>query len=114
MPPESTEPLPFEIRRDDRPGTPVLTVQGDIDLATADAFEAAIVALGDGEAVVDLLAVDFMDSTGLRALLRATTGRATPLRLVIEPDGAVARLLAVAGVEPRFDVHESLASALAA
>src|SRR4051812_41316922 len=51
----------------------VLTVTGEIDLFTAGRFSDALgQAIDGGRGIeVDLTAVDFMDSTGLRALLEA-------------------------------------------
>ena len=52
----------------------VLGAVGELDMATATRLEAAVEAAlraGASELVVDLHAVRFMDSTGLRAILRA-------------------------------------------
>jgi anti-anti-sigma factor len=51
-----------------------LRLAGELDMATAGRLEAAVAAAlarQESELVVDLTAVGFMDSTGLRALLRA-------------------------------------------
>jgi len=59
-------------RRDD--GTWTVTVSGEIDLATAPELEALFhgldVVLSD-RVLVDLAAVSFLDSSGIRALVRA-------------------------------------------
>jgi anti-anti-sigma factor len=51
----------------------VVRPEGEIDLATAHDMEARIVAAGEGGApvVVDLSGVTFMDSSGVRGLVRA-------------------------------------------
>ncbi len=51
-----------------------IVLTGELDMATASRLEAAVaaaIARGDRELVLDLRGVTFMDSTGLRALLRA-------------------------------------------
>ena len=55
-------------------GTATITVSGEIDFRTVEALEAVLrtlVARDSGRIVVDLAAVTFMDSAGLRVLLRA-------------------------------------------
>lgn len=48
-----------------------LAPQGRVDTITAPEFEAALPAEGVGELVLDLSAVDYMSSAGLRVLLTA-------------------------------------------
>jgi anti-anti-sigma factor len=51
----------------------ILAVRGEVDPASADHFEAAITDAATGgcsRIVIDLSDLEFMDSTGLRALLR--------------------------------------------
>jgi anti-anti-sigma factor len=66
-----------------------VVVAGEIDVAVADQFEAAI-ATAIGEAsetvVIDLTALDFIDSSGIHALVRARDhADARRRRLVIVP-----------------------------
>ena len=59
-----------------RARTATLALAGELDLATAPDLEAMIRSLcGDGacEIVLDLSQVSFLDSSGLRAILAATT-----------------------------------------
>ena len=49
----------------------VITLTGDLDLATVPYFRAAIVEHEDEPLVVDLAGVEFVDSAGLRAMLEA-------------------------------------------
>jgi anti-sigma B factor antagonist len=79
-------------------------VTGDIDLATADKVgEALTEALAKGTAVwVDLSAVTFLDSTGIRALVQAhrkASGQGTNL-YVHGAQQWVAKVLEVTGVGP--------------
>jgi anti-sigma B factor antagonist len=102
----------------------LLEVFGELDLETAPTLCALLDAARIQRVrrlVVDLTGVDFCDSTGLRALMGASTelrhagGR---LAVALLPDGAVARLFDVAGIReslPTFDTQgEALASLAAA
>jgi anti-sigma B factor antagonist len=93
------------------PERPVLVLSGEIDLACADEVAAAGVALlrdtpGPVRIVVDLGAVEFLDSSGLSALLQirraaAAEGVEVALREITRPIGV---LLQLTGVEELFDV----------
>lgn len=97
----------------ERPGIALLKVAGEIDLATApelggrldDAFET------NGRAVLlDLSAVEFMDSSGVSVLLNALTrmtraGRR--LALACPPGSAVADLLARTRLDTTFAVFRN-------
>ncbi len=84
--------------------TTVLHVAGEVDLINAHDLANAVneaAALG-GALVVDLREVPFMDSTGLRAIIQIRErfeqdGR-PPLRLRIDENGPVARLLDLVGL----------------
>ena len=85
-----------------------LVVTGEVDLLTAPDFISALGAAQDAarDVVIDLSAVEFMDSTGLRALLEARrradadNGR---ISLRLASGGPVERLLDLAGVLRLFD-----------
>ena len=47
---------------------PMVHVRGEIDLATAPALRACLLAL-EGDVIVDLSEVDFLDSTGIGVLV---------------------------------------------
>ena len=98
----------------------VLSVGGEVDLATAPQLHAKLVDLLDvGEAssvVVDLTPVGFMDSTGLTVLLAARQrarahGRSVQL---VCPEGAVLRVIRLTGVEKVLPVRSSLVEAVGA
>lgn len=97
-------------------GRDVLRARGEIDLATAPLLESKLEELQTGGSVVlDLTAVDFIDSTGLRVILGADT-RASEvggaLAIVAGP-GPVTRLFDITGVRERLAVFESVAAAAA-
>ena len=112
------------VHESDVEGVRLLEVFGELDLASAPRLCARLDTARAERVrrlVVDLTGVDFCDSTGLRALMGASTelrhagGR---LAVVLLPDGAVARLFDVAGIReslPTFDTQgEALASLAAA
>jgi anti-anti-sigma factor len=102
MPPESGA---FSVGRHEEAQRVVFVPRGELDLATAPDFEAAIVgALDSGRRVViDLRELDFMDSSGVRVLITAHAkagGHRERLTLVRPaPGGTVARIVEIAGVE---------------
>ncbi|MGR6919635.1 STAS domain-containing protein [[Actinomadura] parvosata] len=97
----------------------VITVAGEIDLASAPALHRFIAEMHRppaGHLVLDLAEVPFMDSMGLRVLLEAYTaaeqhGGAVHLAAV---QRAPARLLRLTRLHERFRLHASTQLALAA
>jgi anti-anti-sigma factor len=80
-----------------------LEVSGALDLATADQFTERVrsVSAGAPKVVLDLSGVDFMDSSGLAALLAAVTEiRRADRQIDVVPElgPQVARLLKITGV----------------
>ncbi len=87
-------------------GATVVTVDGELDMATADHLVAAAAELPAGHEplVLDLSSVSFLDSSGIRALLEvsdhaADRGRPTGL---LHPSAAVTRLLDLVDLRSRF------------
>lgn len=99
-------PQPFEIAESRRDGTTVLTLHGELDLAYADELSARLQELRDrGEPVIlDLDELEFIDSSGLRVLLKATQdSEGGDWRFqVTHGSPAVTRLLRGAGLEGRL------------
>ena len=97
----------------------VLAVSGELDLATADTLQTAVdaaIASGAAEIWVDLSHVAFMDSTGLRVLLRAQAllrARSKSFA-VICPPGPVRRVFEVSGLDRSLAIHPDRAAAHAA
>jgi anti-anti-sigma factor len=61
----------------EEPGRYVLTLGGELDLAGVAAFEAAatrLAGMGQGELLVDISDVSFIDSNGVRAILAVKAG----------------------------------------
>jgi anti-sigma B factor antagonist len=84
---------------------PMIVAQGEVDVATGDEFAAAIArAQTNGEEVwVDLSEVEFMDSTGVTALL---VRRRAGALVVVCPPGPVRRVLEISGVERLLCVRD--------
>jgi anti-anti-sigma factor len=92
--------------RHDRPGRPVLVVDGDIDDRLVVAFSDAIVTTildASGSVLLDMRGVTYFGSTGVAALI---TGQALAhdhgIELAIEPSRIVRRVLEVTGLADFF------------
>ena len=101
-----------------RNGVAVVTVGGEIDLSTAPAFEAAIAtALEDAPTVlvVELSAVQFMASVGLRILAAAREQLAESVQVaVVANNPATRRPLQLTGLDKMFSLYRTLGDALTA
>ncbi|RMI32408.1 anti-sigma factor antagonist [Nocardia stercoris] len=96
----------------------VLTVTGEVDLATAPALETAIDAtLADNPAnlIIDLARVTFLASAGMAALVAAYRRAGERTRIAIVAEGpATSRQLKITNLDQVFELHSSLDAALAA
>ena len=97
-------------------GTPVVSVMGDVDLATAPLLERTLVEVteaGKGEVVVDLTGCSFLDAGGLRALV-ATRSRLKSsdrsLALVLS-NPSVMRIFQITHFDEWFEIYPSLGAA---
>ncbi|CAM5361821.1 Anti-sigma factor antagonist OS=Streptomyces alboniger OX=132473 GN=CP975_27955 PE=3 SV=1 [Streptomyces alboniger] len=88
----------------------VVTLCGEIDVATAPAVTACLDTLPHADCtrlVIDLRQVTFMDGTGLRVLTRARTRGGGQLRLVCT-HAATLRLLGHPSLRLHFDILDRL------
>jgi anti-sigma B factor antagonist len=98
-------------------GTQVFKLTGSLDIATSPTVRAALLeasARGDHRLIVDLTDVEFLDSTGLGALIgaqRRAKEFAGEVRLVVK-EGQILRLLRITGLLKVFAVYPTLADAL--
>jgi anti-anti-sigma factor len=93
-------------------GWTILSVDGEIDIATAGTVDEAIeqaVTEGRSRVAVDLEGVSFMDSTGLRSLIVAHRRLADigGTLAVIPGSGPIRRLLEVAGVVDTLEIVQA-------
>lgn len=92
-------------------GAPLLSVRGELDLATSPALEEQleqVAATAPPLIIIDLRELDFMDSTGLSVLIRAHQ-RAQIARqelVIVNGSRQVRRLLSLTGVAERLRIVE--------
>jgi anti-sigma B factor antagonist len=105
--------------RQDRDGCVVLAVRGEVDLSTGDRLaETAGGALresGGRPVVLDLLAVDFLSSSGLGVLVSLNDqARAlrTPLRVVVDAARPVMRPIRTMGLEDVLSIFGTVDEAV--
>ena len=99
--------------REELAGGEILHVLGEVDLANAEEFQNAVLALtGGGEVVVDLTACSYMDSSGLPVLAAAHKAVGDRLRIVIPKGGSVHRIFEITGLAEQFNACETVDEAL--
>jgi len=98
-------------------GMQVFELSGSLDIATSPTVRVSLLdasARGDHRLIVDLTNVDFLDSTGLGALIGAQR-RAKEfdgeVRLVVK-EGQIVRLLRITGLLKIFAVYSTLNDAV--
>ena len=101
-----------------RDGAAVIVVGGDIDLNTAPALEVAVAevfATEPAALVMELSAVDFMGSVGLRILVVAQEKIGGPQRFAVVADGpATRRPIQLTGLDETLSLYATLDEALPA
>jgi anti-sigma B factor antagonist len=109
--------LSVDIKSEHNGAAIVYRLRGSLDLATAPSLRAALLEAaneGKHDIIVDLTELEFLDSTGLGALIGAhrraleNSGR---VRLIVR-DGPIQRLLNITGLMRIFAVYASLDAAL--
>ncbi|MEV7969534.1 STAS domain-containing protein [Sphaerisporangium sp. NPDC088356] len=82
-------------------GTPVLVVSGEIDMSNAGEFDTAIARAADGDAplLVDLSAVEYLDSAGLSVLFAHAPG------IELVANSLLAPVLSISGLADVTTVH---------
>lgn len=107
-----TDPSSFTISESDGARV-VVALSGEIDLSNAESLETAIdQATADAkDVVIDLTAVDFIDSRGLRLLKRASTAvaeRGGTFAVVAPPNGVARSVLDITHLSDELAVRDSL------
>jgi anti-sigma B factor antagonist len=95
--------MPLWFGSSERPRT--LSVAGELDLATADELAARLEkeGRGEGDLTLDVAGLSFVDSTGVRALIRAADAMVGRGRLVLRaPSPAVRGVLELVGLTHSF------------
>jgi anti-sigma B factor antagonist len=104
--------ISFKAVRADLPSASGIAINGEVDVAAVPALERALEAAIEttsGGFMVDLSGVEFMDSSGLLAMLnaRGLLAREKRALAVVCPPGPVRHLLQVAGVSDLLVVCDS-------
>ena len=84
----------------------VVRVAGDLDMATAPQLEETCESLEDLALALDLSAVRFIDSSGLRALVRVR--EMAEDMAIVDPSAVVRRLLELTRMTETFTVSKTL------
>lgn len=102
----------FSVTETLRGGCCVLVLEGELDMAEASAFDAALDACTNGlPVIVDLTALTFLDSSGLHVLLcEREFGR--PAALARTPGSNVARILDLVDATRAIQVYDDVALAV--
>src|SRR5262245_148795 len=95
----------------------VIAPRGRLDFNTVAAFEQRLLerCAGEHAIVVDMAQVDYINSAGLRALLRAgkQLDRAGGRLVLCSPIDVVREVLKISGFDAVFEIHPDLPSAVA-
>ena len=106
--------LQIDVER--REGYAILSPQGEIDFATGPQLKDAItetMAGGDVNLIIDLLAVDFIESTGLGALIggrRRAYSLKGSLSLVCT-EQQMLKIFRITGLDKVFTIHDTVDAA---
>jgi anti-sigma B factor antagonist len=103
------------IREGTHSGVPVVSLTGELDLATAPRARGALQRAGGGPVVVDLDGVDAIDDVGLGILVGAA-GRARSAGadlVIVCTDERLLELLHRTGVDRAIEVRRTIADAVA-
>ena len=108
------------ISMDDQGSVLVAHVQGEIDLSNVDEIRTRVVAAVSHEVeclILDLTQTDYLDSTGVRLLFdlaERLQGRRQQLRLVVDGDALVHRVVMLTQLDQRVPMDASVEDALVA
>jgi anti-anti-sigma factor len=97
--------LDFDLTVAREEGATRLTLRGELDLGTAAQLERAL-AEADGEVLLDLRGLTFMDSTGVRVVLEAAEAGGPGLRMLLPSSGDARVTIDESGIEQLLPVVE--------
>jgi anti-sigma B factor antagonist len=111
--------MSFTLEHDPVDAGHLVVADGELDITATNELSTVLAMAGaspERSVVLDLLNVDFIDSSALGVIMRAageleTSGK---VLLVVAPDGPVRRLLEITNLTQRFALHPTRADALAA
>ncbi len=84
------------------------SVEGEIDAHTAPHLAAALTEIPDADIVIDFCGVTFMDSSGLRVLVEATTRAVDQGHelIISNPSAAVRRVIEISGLNGTLQLRD--------
>jgi anti-sigma B factor antagonist len=103
----------FQIEEGEHAGVPVIRVDGEIDVATAPQLRESlhrVITRGEGNVVLDLLGVTFLDSTALGVMvgaLRRCRELGGELHVVVA-DPRIIKIFEITGLTKVFAIADSL------
>ena len=98
-------------------GAPVVSVMGEVDLATAPTLERTLLGVAEdrtGEVIVDLTGCSFLDSRGLTALIatRSRLERSNRRLALVLSNASVLKIFQITGFDKLFAIYPSLGAAV--
>jgi anti-anti-sigma factor len=95
-------------------GARVVDIRGEIDIATADALGERLDQAADGAdfLVVSLAECPYIDSSGLRVLVRMSRELGPSFAVVVPPSTQTRRIFDITGLAHQMDVFDSVDEAL--
>lgn len=100
---------------DARPEATLVTIAGEIDIASAPQLRTHLHAVPLGDMILDLCALRFLDAAGLSVLLelRARLDRAGARMVLAAVPGAAQRVITIAGLHQLFTTAHTVDAAVA-
>jgi anti-sigma B factor antagonist len=115
---ENLSPTPFSVKSERLQGITVISVQGEMDLATAPPLQQLLddAVAGDSKIIVDLSGCEFIDSTGIALIVLAfrEVGEVEPSMALCGLHGQVLRVLELSGIPDHIPTRDNREHALAA
>lgn len=105
---------PLEVRVSRQEGVPIVRLQGELDMFTAEPFRRRLREQAEAHpagVIVDLSGLQFIDSTGMGILLRAAQESAGQLA-VVSPRDRVTRLFQAVAAQENLRLYPTLPEAL--
>lgn len=110
--------MDLDVETGERDGETVISLRGEIDVYTAPRLRQTLIDLiekGASRLVVDMSAVDFLDSTGLGVLvggLKRVKAKEGSLKLVVSQE-KILKIFDITGLTKVFPIYGSLDEAVA-
>jgi len=109
-------PVAFCVRSDFDGVVSIISVAGELEIATSPQLQSELDLLfndGAQHVLIDLTETDFVETTGLRTLLKASRQTCgTPSLSILCPNPRVRRVFELTGVAELVALHDDRASAL--